>query len=47
MICHMLSALQRLTDAPGSWLTEFFDDAEDIWAQDPFLTDDDDFWVSA
>ena len=38
--CSLFTALLRLTELPASWLTEFIDDAEDIWAEDPFLDDD-------
>jgi hypothetical protein len=36
------SSLAQLVEAPGTWLTNFFDDAEDVWATDPLLSDDDD-----
>ncbi|MDQ6696266.1 MAG: hypothetical protein M3Z46_02255 [Actinomycetota bacterium] len=31
----------QLLEAPGVWLTNFFDNAEDIWDIDPLLSDDD------
>lgn len=33
----------ELVEAPGAWLTNFVDSAEDIWATDPLLSDDDEF----
>lgn len=37
----------QLVEAPGAWLTNFVDGAEDIWATDPLLSDDDEFAVRA
>lgn len=31
----------QLVEAPGVWLTNFVDSAEDIWNADPLLSDDD------
>jgi hypothetical protein len=33
----------QLVEAPGAWLTNFVDGAEDLWATDPLLSDDDEF----
>ncbi len=42
--CSFLASLVRLASAPATWMTDFFDGAEEIWVQDPFLSDDDDAW---
>jgi hypothetical protein len=39
----MLGASARFFEAPGAWLTSFIDNADEIWATDPLLSDDDDF----
>lgn len=39
--CSLLSSLFRLAREPASWLTTFIDEAEEIWVDDPFLSDDD------
>jgi hypothetical protein len=39
------TSLGRIVEAPGVWLTSFLDDADDIWASDPLLSDDDDAWL--
>ncbi len=31
----------QLVEAPGAWLTNFVDNAEDVWVVDPLLADDD------
>jgi hypothetical protein len=35
----------RLVEAPGAWLTNLVDSAEEIWAVDPLLSDDDDLFA--
>jgi hypothetical protein len=39
------SSLVRVVEAPGAWFSTFLDNAEDIWATDPLLSDEDDFSV--
>jgi hypothetical protein len=31
----------RVFETPGIWLTNFVDGAEELWASDPLLSDDD------
>ena len=40
------TSLGRIVEAPGAWLTNFVDNAEEIWASDPLLSDDDDSWLT-
>ncbi len=40
-----LNLLRQLATGPASWFTDFVDGAEEIWMDDPFLSDDDDLAV--
>jgi hypothetical protein len=35
------ASVLRAIEAPGTWLTNFVDGAEELWATDPLLSDDD------
>ncbi len=38
----LFGASARLVEVPGAWLTSFIDNADEIWENDPLLSDDDD-----
>jgi hypothetical protein len=40
------TSLGRVVEAPGAWLTNFVDSAEEIWDSDPLLSDDDVSWLT-
>lgn len=43
-VVHWLSSsVVRAVEAPGAWITNFVDTAEDVWDTDPLLSDDDEF----